>query len=234
VVILSARGGTMQPWIVDLARADVPRPIDIGDLRPTEVTVSDDGAWIVLAVFGHGLHAARTDGSAPPRPITKTLHDFSPSFVHGTHDVVFHTVLDDGSPQIQRLSLDGGEPRILVERDARAPSASPREEKVIYLAGAKTKELVPMIFDLRTRRSSRLAPTVPAGAYTLVRFTPDSRKCLILKSEPEQLEVDVATGVVRTIPLEAVAVAFAGGKTLLATPRWEGDVWIAEAPYGDD
>jgi hypothetical protein len=233
-VVLSSRAGTLQPWVVDLAAGAAPRPIDVGDLRPIGVAVSDDGAWIAVSVFGHGLHAVKVDGSAPPRAATATTHDFSPSFVHGTHDVLFHTVLDDGQAQIRRISLDaGGEPAIVLERDARAPSAAPHDDRVLYLAGENVKQLVPMIFDPRTRRSTKLSPSLAAAAYTVVRFTPDGRRCILLKSEPEQLEVDLATSATRSISLEAIGVGFVRGQTVFAVPRWEGDVWIADAPFGE-
>src|SRR5262249_12454070 len=151
------------------------------------------GAWIALSVFGHGLHALKADGSAPARAVTTTTHDFAPSFVHGTHDVLFHTVKDDGHAQVRRISLDAdGEPTVVLERDARAPSAAPHDDRVLYLAGENPKLLLPMIFDPRTRKSTPVA-SLPASAYSVARFTPDGRKCVLLKSEPEQIEVDLAT-----------------------------------------
>ncbi len=233
-VVLSARAGPRAPWVVDLAQGTAPRAIDVGDLTPIGASVSDDGAWLAFSSFGKGLRVVRIDGSDRARAMTKTDQDFSPSFVHGTHDVLFHTILPDGRVQIRRTSIDGGEATVIFDQRARAPNASPTDDRFIYLAGEKNAELVPTMFEPKSRRSTPISSKLRAGAYSAVRFTPDGRRAVVVQSEPEQVEIDLATGtIVHTIPLEAVALSFVGERTVLASTRWEGDVWLADDPFGE-
>jgi hypothetical protein len=189
--------------------------------------------WLAFSSFGHGLGAVPLNGGGRHRLLTRTTQDFSPSFLHASHDVVFHTVLPDGRTQIERVSTDGGEPAVVL-RDARSPSASPVDNRILYLAGEKYAELMPMVLDPSTGQSSRLSPNLAPGTYPMLRFTPDARRAILLKNEPHHVEVDVSSGaIVRTLTIDAPAVSFVDGKTILSIRQWNGDLWMADEPFSD-
>jgi len=231
-VVLSSRSGAAQPWVVDLDDRAPPRPIAVGDLQPIGVSLSDDGKWLAFSALERGIQVVPVDGSAPARVVTRTHHDFAPSFVRGSHDVLYETVLPTGERQIQRISIDGGEPVVVLEREARSPSASPTDERFVYLAGASAAELTPMIFDPKSRRASPISRALPPASYRGVRFTHDGRRAIVLKNEPEQLELELSTGaIVRSLPIDVTGVSFVRGKTIFVSRRWTGDVWIADDPF---
>jgi hypothetical protein len=164
--------------------------------------------------------------------LTRTSHDYAPSFVRGSHDVLFETVLPSGERRIRRISIDGGEPAVVLDRDARAPSASPTDDRFLYLAGANGSELVPTVFDPKSRRASRVAAALPPTSYRSVRFTQDGRNAILLKNGPELIEVEIATGaVVRKLTTDAVGVSFVRGKAVFVARHWVGDIWVADDPF---
>ena len=68
----------------------------------------------------------------------------------------------------------------------------------------------------------------------MARFMPDGRHAIVVRNPPGLLEVDLSTGaLVRTVKVEASAVSFVRNATVIASPRWEGDVWVADDPFSD-
>jgi Tol biopolymer transport system component len=233
-IVLSARGGTRQPWLFDLAAPAVPlRALATPGLTPTRVAISDDGAWLAFSTAEKGIHVMPLDGSAPPRALTASNHDVRPTFLHASHDVVYESSEGDGHPRIFRVSLDGV-PSVLVDADARAPAASPIDSRIAYLAGANNAELVPMLLDPMTNQMTGLSTAFGPGGFREIRFSPDARRIVLLRKEPEIVEVEVETGtVLRTqkLPEEARAIAFLGGELVLTIRKWAGNLWMADKPF---
>jgi Tol biopolymer transport system component len=231
-IVLSGRSGTEQPWLVDFDRPNAPRPVISGDLRATGISVSDDGAWLAFATLDHGLFAVPVEGG-PPHRLTQTTKDAAPSFVRGSHAVLFHTILPDGHTQIQQVSVHGGEPSVVLTR-GRAPSASPVDDRVVYFAGDTNPKLLPMILDRKTGRTTPLSAALREGPYRELAFSPDGKRVVVVKGEPEQVEIDLRTGaVVRTFLMDALHAAYVDGKLVLAKRRWAGDIWMADTPFGE-
>jgi dipeptidyl aminopeptidase/acylaminoacyl peptidase len=246
-VVVSARAGRLGLWVAEMdgprpSRApnsssvrdpDPPRALPTSDVTPFAVSVSDDGEWAVFSAAEGGLRVVALDGQTPARPVTLTQNDTAPSFLRASHDVIYETPGVDAVPHVLRVSIDGGEPAMLIEGSARAPAPSPVDDRIAYLAGDRATDLVPMVFDRATSRSAPLSTALGPGMYRELRFSSDGRRVAVLRRPSVIVDVDAATGrVLRSLYLreDASHLVFWHGSVALVVNQWAGDVWVGDDP----
>ncbi|GEN79789.1 S9 family peptidase [Actinotalea fermentans] len=121
-------------------------PEDIALLAtPGTSAVSPDGTLAVVAVtqpdlaadeeVGH-LWLVPTDGSAPPRPLTRGHRDTSPAWSPDGRWVAFVRAEPKGKPQLHVVEATGGEPVVLTDAPLGAgdPRWSPDSRRLVYVA----------------------------------------------------------------------------------------------------
>ena len=110
-------------------------------------------------------------------------------------------------------------------------AASPTADVLAYLLPSGTN-LVPTLFDLRTKTSRPLQPGAALTTWTGLRWSPDGTRLLLVGKDHDLQEVEVATGrVVRTLPLvgsQTLGATYAGDEVVIGRISWRGDVWTAE------
>jgi Tol biopolymer transport system component len=237
LVVLSTRDHSRSPWLVDLAHGAPPRKIsvDAGDL--SELTVSPDGSHLVVKVDGGGLRVVGLGdaGAGTLRTLTDDPTDSRPSFWRGGREVLFQRDIDGGATQIFAVSIDGGAPRVVLGRGNRAPGGSPAGERFVYLGGAKSRSVTPMIYDARSGAHAPLSALLEEGNYAAPAFSPDGRRVALVRGGRELVEVDVASGAItrRTGPAtDSLERAFYARDDLFAVRMsWVGDLWMADGPF---
>jgi serine/threonine protein kinase/WD40 repeat protein len=229
-VVLSDRTGTVEPWIVEPSGSVhlVPLPLRgyIG------VAISDDGAWVAFTGVSLPVYVAPVDGSSPPRAL-EGGYGTSATFLRGSHEVAYTVGDEHQGYHIARVSLDGGPTVTLLATDARSVVASPTSDVLAYLAGASPTQLVPMLYDLATRRSTVLSAALHAGSYKALRFSPDGKRLVLALVSPELVEVHVATGKIakRTELVDAARdLSFVRGQLIFERVRWRGNLWMGDDP----
>jgi dipeptidyl aminopeptidase/acylaminoacyl peptidase len=125
------------------------KPADLALLRtPGPPTVSSEGRHAVVAVTRLDLDADEyrsqlwllpTDGSAPPRQITRGVRDTAPAFSPDGRWLAFLRAESGGRPQLHVMPTDAGEPWRVTERKhhplgAGAPEWSPDSARIGYIA----------------------------------------------------------------------------------------------------
>ncbi len=115
---------------------------------PGPPTVSSEGRHAVVAVTRLDLDADEyrsqlwlvpTDGSAPPRQITRGVRDTAPAFSPDGRWLAFLRAESGGRPQLHVMPTDAGEPWRVTERKhhplgAGAPEWSPDSARIGYIA----------------------------------------------------------------------------------------------------
>lgn len=121
-------------------------PEDIALLAtPGTPAVSPDGTLAVVAVTRPDLEADEyvghlwlvpTDGSAPPRPLTRGHRDTSPVWSPDGRWVAFVRAEPKGKPQLHVVEATGGEPVALTDAPLGAgdPRWSPDSRRLVYVA----------------------------------------------------------------------------------------------------
>lgn len=123
------------------------RPADLALLRlPSHVSATPDGRLACYALARPDLDAnayrsqvwvVPTDGSAPPRQLTRGPRDTAPVLSPDGRWLAFLRATDDqAKPQLHVMPLDGGEPRQVCEHPlgADAPTWSPDGTRLAYAA----------------------------------------------------------------------------------------------------
>lgn len=122
------------------------RPRDLARLRvPEAPTLSPDGASVCYSLTRIDLDAdayrselwiAPTDGSQPPRRLTRGPRDTTPRFSPDGRWLAFLRAADDGPAQLHVLPLAGGEPRRVAEHPlgVRSPAWAPDARRIAYVA----------------------------------------------------------------------------------------------------
>src|SRR5262249_50776881 len=158
-------------WVTDRKDAAA-RMIDTGTIDAQMPAVSPDGRLVAFASFGAGIHVMPLDGSSPPRRLTTGGTDTVPSFSRDGKSIYYETA-GYAARRIGLAPVEGGASQTLISGGARLPSASPRDDLLLYLAvhGAETTG-VPMIFDLGKRASHPLSAALVEGNHETLRFAP--------------------------------------------------------------
>jgi serine/threonine-protein kinase len=233
MVIVSDRAERRQLWVIDL-HDDGARRLPLGDLEAAAPAVSPDGRAVVFTAVGKGIYVVDMDGSSPARPLTSGAEDASPSFAKDGASIYFETASTARHHALARVPIDGSAPPVKLLDQAERPSASPVDDRVVYLA-SEGEQGTPMIFDVQTKKSRRVSKSLGKGSYGAPHFSPDGTRVAIGVGLNEVVEVDVKSGDVarRFISGDQVtALTYVGGDLVIAREAWRGDVWLAHDPWG--
>ncbi|MBE2997494.1 S9 family peptidase [Nocardiopsis sp. HNM0947] len=122
------------------------KPADLTRLHSIGApTLSPDGTRAVFALtrpdlekdtYAGGLWTVPTDGSSPPRPLTRGEHDSVPVHSPDGRWIAFLRPDSDDRPQIHVLPVDGGEPWKVTDHPlgASAPAWSPDSTRLAHTA----------------------------------------------------------------------------------------------------
>jgi len=234
LVIVSDRAERRQIWVVDLAGKDAARRLPMADLEAASPSVSPDGKWVAFTAVGKGIYVVPLDGSAPPRQLTKGAEDASGTFARDGASIYFDTPSTARHHALARIPLDGSAlPTSLVD-EAERSSASPTDDRVVYLA-SEDEQGTPMIYDAVTRKSRRLSKAYGKGIYGAPRFSPDGTRIALAVGLNDLVEVDAKSGeVIRrfTSGDQITGVTYVGRDVVISREGWHGDVWLAKDPWG--
>jgi serine/threonine-protein kinase len=234
LVIVSDRAGRKQLWVIDLLGKEGARRLPLGDVEAAAPAVSPDGRWVAFAAVGRGIQVVALDGSSPPRQLTTGTEDGSPSFAKDGASVYFETASAARRHALARVALDGDAPPVKLVDAAERPSASPVDDRVLYLA-ADGEQGVPMILDAALRKSRPVSRSLGKGSYGGLRFSPDGTRIALSVGLNDVVEVDAANGdVVRRFASgdQITSLTYVGRDIVVSREAWRGDVWLARDPWG--
>jgi Tol biopolymer transport system component len=233
LVVLSTRGGPLQPWIVDRTQRQMPRRLELAGTGMEDVDVSPDGAWLVVQAE-EGIEIAPLDGSAPARMLTPGGHDFAPRFTRDGREVLFTRRMDDLHTAVMAVSVDGGEPRVVLAHGARWAAPARVDDTIGYLAGDQTHALVPRIFDPRTGKDAPVSTQLAPGAYMVLARSGDGRRMAVGVGDQRVIELDATTGAtLRTFESgdEIAHLVYVGRDLYVMRYAWSGGLWLADATW---
>jgi Tol biopolymer transport system component len=232
IVTLSPRTGRRQPWVVDLDGKTADRAIPVGDADPIAVAASSDG-WLALVIRQQGIVLVPLDGSGPPRYVTRDPTDHWPSFRHDGKGVVF-TRRVGNSNVVMSVPRDGGTAEPLLGPDTYFGMASPVDDRVVFLGGAKREALTPRIFDPATGKDRLLSPALETTRWAGLAVSADGRNVALSLSDREIVEVDVGSGAVRRrvkIKEDLISLSYVGDTLLFSQARYSGNLLVADVSF---
>jgi Tol biopolymer transport system component len=228
-VFVSDRAEGVRLWEQDLARPGPAKRIPFGDIEPSRFAVSPDGTHIAAAEGSTGLYVAPIDGSTPPLKLVADPGDLQPAFSRDGTEIFFERTWE-ATWRIAAVSVTGGEPRWITAGAGASPAPSPTEDVLAYLAPTDEAAEV-VLLDLRTGKERTLAGThdVP---WTGVRWTPDGKRLLLIRSDAHVAEVDATTGRelrrVETGSAMLVGATMVGDAIVVGRTKWAGDLWMTD------
>jgi hypothetical protein len=231
LVIVSTRGGKAAPWLVGLSTDALPRAISVGNFAARDVAISHDGALYVVTVPGDGLYVGAVEGGAGLHRVTSDGFDSSPSFRADDKRIVFTRHTRGKPTRVMSVPVEGGELSDVLGDDSDGAAPSPVDDRIAYLDGPSSAELVPRIWDGRTARP--LSPKLPAGRYGYPRFSPDGRRLALVRGDTDLVEVDVASGaVLRTLATptgdQLAYPTYTPAGLVVIRVRFQGNLWLAD------
>ena len=233
IAILSQRSGTQQPWIADIDGRAPARMLPIAPVDPIEIAVSGDGARFAVATLDQGIYVGNVDGDVAVRRLTDHAGDTSPTFRFGDREILFTRLAPDGKSRVMRVSTEGGEPAPLLDPGSSAPSASPVDDRVIYLQADEHQARSLELWDGRTGKRRALAPGFTARHFRAPRFSPDGRRVMAIVANHEIVEIEVASGrVLRDTTTGGDTVyspAYTSAGIFAIRVSWAGNIWLADA-----
>ena len=227
LVLRSDRDGRPGLWVVEPSGAVPARKIPIGDLNPLPPGVSHDGGSVVFQADGRGIFVVPVDGSAPPRRLTDDRRHEGPRFSRDDRRIFFGVNFDDGTSEIDALTLADGTIERIVPPGASLPALSPTDDGLIYARAEKDGSQSVVLLSLATRRTRVLVPNFLPN--TAGWFSPDGAR-YVAYDDFQALEVDLAThAVVRRYQSSdsLMGLAYSSAGAFLARSTWSGDIWIA-------
>jgi serine/threonine protein kinase/Tol biopolymer transport system component len=234
MVIVSDRAERRQLWVVDLSGKEAARRLPMADLEASSPAVSPDAKWVAFTGVGKGIYVVALDGASAARQVTKGSEDASASFSSDGASIYFDTPSGPRRHALSRIAFDGSAPATSLVEDAERSSASPVDNRVVYLA-SEDEQGTPMIYDATTRKSRRLSKAYGKGVYGTLRFSPDGSRIALSVGLNDVLEVDAKTGEVArrfTSGDQVTGLAYVGKDIVISRDGWHGDVWIAQGPWG--
>ena len=231
LAVVSKRTGAHRLWVMDSGDEHPPRAIDIGERTPRDVAVSPDGARFALTVPGTGIFVGSLRGDVHLRLVADHPGDNAPCFRKASDAVAFTRHGPAGATQVMVVPVNGGAPVALLGPGTRDAAISPRDDSIAYLAGVSS---APMIADANGAGARPLSPALAGLDYSDLRFSPDGARVLLLRTNQELIEVDVAHGAVVRSVAGAQGEAFyspfygASGPAMVRV-RWQGSLYVADA-----
>lgn len=230
LLVVASNTGKAEPWLVGLSSDALPQPIPVGTLEVQDVAVSHDASRFVAAA-ADGLYVGSLRGTGELRRLTTEAGDDAPAFRAGDRQIVFTRHPHDAPFRIMTVAVDGGEPTPVLDDDSDWAAPSPRDDRIIYLAGATSADTTPMLWDGHSARP--LSSHLPVGRYGGPRFSPDGRRVAMVRGDTELVEVDVTTGaIVRTLSTQTgdqlVYPTYTQSGLVAIRVRFQGNLWIAD------
>ncbi len=203
-------------------------------LSPSTPTLSPDGRRIVVAVaapdlasdtYRSSLWTVPSDGSLPPRPLTRGVRDTSPTWSPDGRWIAFLRAGDKGAAQLHVVEADGGEPVRLTDAPlgVAEPRFSPDSSRIAvtaripdegrYLPGGDPAAEAPRLLTSPDHRVDDLGVTV------------DRRRRLLVVPVPAALDRETAA------PPADAAVELSAGELDVHGHRWmpDGQALVAVA-----
>jgi Tol biopolymer transport system component len=233
IAVVSARAGKPEPWIVDPSGRVAPRAIPIGSLSAADIAVSGDGSRFVISVPADGLYIGSLHGDPQIRRLTQSSWDSLPSFRFGDREVVYTRRSPDAPPCVMSVPVEGGEPRPLLAAGSDNAAPSPVADRIAYVAGNSSAEVVPTVWDGATGTTRPLSSSMPIGRYGYLRFSPDGRHVALVRGDTDVVEVDVATGIIvrrLTTPTgdQLAHPTYGPSGLVIVRVHWQGNIWLAD------
>jgi dipeptidyl aminopeptidase/acylaminoacyl peptidase len=228
LLVISARDGSLRPWIVDPEGKAAPVLVPLAT-TPSDAGVSADGRRLVFMTT-KGLLLADVAGSSAGRYLTDNPTDTAPSFWRNDEEIVFSRPSGD-EQVIFTLKVEGGEP-VPVGPKGSNVTPIPGTDDLLFLEDVG-KQNRPMVWSGATRSARPLAPELREGFYGRADISPDKKTVVFTARGVEVVFVDFASGrVLRTAGKggDQLARPFfdVRGRVFVARSRWVGDIWLAE------
>ncbi len=228
LAVVSARDGTMKPWIVDPSGHTPPRVLDVG-APISDASASPDGKLLALTTTT-GIVVVGTEGQAPPRALTTESGDSEASFSRDGQHVLF-TRRADGKTEIHRASLNGD---AIVRTHAVGIQAVAFDDSddFVFIEERAGKQQ-PMIWRAAKAVAEPLAASMLPGRYGRPEVSPDGKLVALAHRGVEIIVLNRASGrVERTLTMGGDQVDrpvfLADGSLYVIRVRWLGDIWVAD------
>ncbi|MCY7345325.1 MAG: winged helix-turn-helix domain-containing protein [Pyrinomonadaceae bacterium] len=152
-----------------------PKPLTASGLIDSVLNVSNDGRYIVFhsnRSGGYDIWRMNADGGNPVK-LTFGRQNFQP-FVSADNLWVYYKSWENGAGELRRVSIEGGEPEILNDKETSWLSFSP--DGRYFAASYKTDKYRLAVFDAATNQIIRQFD-LPKNATLSIgtRWSPDSR-----------------------------------------------------------
>jgi Tol biopolymer transport system component len=227
----SERNGRPSIWIADASGARPEREIPAPDGLASDLAVSPDGTRYAME-GAHGLYVGALLGGEPPHPVTEQSLDSEIAFSADGKSLLFTRSDTAGTSRVMSVPVEGGQVTPLLEPGSDCAVASPRDGRIVYLAGRSTTAAVPTILDPRAGTRRPLSHEIGPGKYRSLAFSLDGRRVAMVTGPEDAVEVDVATGaILRRLSTGGPAlhrVAYATGGMVVETSTWQGGLWVAD------
>lgn len=235
VGVVCARAGKPAPWITSLNNDVPPRPIPVGALSVREMAVSADGARFAIVASGSGIYVGSLTGDPALHQVTSDKLDSDPEFYAGGAALAFTRRSADASSRVMTVPAAGGDVRPLLDVASQYPTACGPGDRFVYLAGATSSRVLPMLWDGKSA-ARPLSSALVEGRYADPRCAADGRHVLLVRGDTEILEVDVASGAItRTITTPTGDQLAEPTYTPLGVAairvHFQGNVWLADASF---
>lgn len=142
---------------------------------------------------------------------------------------IYFERMDGELPRIAAVPVAGGDVTWVAPAPSGAPASSPVDDRLAYLTRVDDIPTV-RIVDTKTHALREL--TLPPSPWELVEWSPDGTKLLVVRSDAQFIELDVATGeTLRTLASGAevfAGVTYVGDEIIVGRGRWLGDLWTTD------
>jgi Tol biopolymer transport system component len=233
LAVLSDRSGAAQPWIADVDGRTPARMLTLPGVDPVDVAVSGDGSRFAVSTSNMGIYVGSVEGDVGARRLTDHPGDASPSFRFGDREILFTRIGSGGKPQVMRVPVAGGEPAARFDPGSSYASASPVDDRIVYLQTDENGASSIVLWDARTGVRRVVAPALGPRHFRGPRLSPDGRRLLTTIANHEVIEIELSSGrVLRDVKTNGDTVyspVYTSAGIFLLRVAWSGNIWVAAA-----
>ncbi|MBL8743154.1 MAG: PD40 domain-containing protein, partial [Myxococcales bacterium] len=227
LAVISARDGSLKPWILDPSGKLPPRALAAG-ADVSDLAASPDGKSVIVTTPA-GLMVLSTE-QEPSRMLTKEVGDSEPSFSRDGKQVLF-TRRARGTNEIHRISIDGGDATRTHAIGSQACALDDGAD-FVFIEEREGKQQ-PMVWRAARASAEPLAATLPPARYGRPDVSPDGKLIALPHRGTEVLLLNRASGrLERTITMSGDQldrpIFLSDGSLYVNRIRWLGDVWVAD------
>jgi hypothetical protein len=228
LVVVSARDGTMKPWIIDPAGRSPPRALGTG-MDVSDAAASADGSW-VAATTPTGLALVSSGSKQPLRMLTTQAGDSEPNFTRDGRHVLF-TRRAAGKVEIHRVSLANTEVSATGAMGSQAVAFDGSDD-FLFIEERDGKSL-PLVWRAARGISEPLSASLPPARYGRPDVSVDGMRVVLPSRGTEVIVVNRKSGrVERTLSMDGDQldrpIFLSDGSLYVTRVRWLGDVWVAD------